>query len=317
MQKSRTPLAQELKATMAEAAIAQSSRAHTPPGMNEPTQHIRTPAVRSMIATLKSMSLPSFFDSDGRLRRTPVANPSAATASMSAGIVAASRVARAGAQIFILPDIREALSVGAKGVVALQSVPSEFRTIEAAPFGTVEIESEDDAPLVALPVQGASMDMRGAVTKGIRIELPRSAIQRVKAEQLVEEIGVALTLGLARAADEVLLSAIAAKARPTFSLGSAAVEGLQFGELAALVGRSGAGAAIDGSGALRVAGIPAELTADAADTFVGAWNRAGVVVSEEVSVHFERIGLHGGQAVTAWATMLPLVPDANKFWVFA
>lgn len=317
MSQNTQSLAQSIRAMMAEADNAQTYRAHTPAGMQEPTAYIPTSAVRSMIATMKTFSLPALFGADGRLRRVPGGAPAGTTVSLDAGVVAASRVAGAGAHVLVLPDKRKAHAVGATGVIALESIPTEFRTIEAAVFGNVDIDAEGDAPIVDLPVFGASMDMRQAITKGIRFEIPRSERRRVDPEQLSDEISVALTLGLARAADDILLSAIAATTPTAFTLAKPAAQGLRFAELRALVGTAGTGAAVGQDGALRAAGIPAELTADMTGTIVGAWDRVGVIVCEDVSVHFERLGNAGAQAVTAWATMLPLLPDANKFWAAA
>ena len=310
---SHQSLAQSIRELMAEADKAQAHRAHTPAGLQEPTAYVPVPAVRSMIACLKTANLPALFDKDGRLRRLPPGSPAGTTITMDAAVAAASRVAGAGAHVMLLPDTRKAHAVG-QGAIAVESVPAEFRNIEPAVFGTVDIDTEADAPVIALPVFSASMDMKQAVVKGIRVELPRSARRRVDPEQLTEEITVSLALGIARAADEVLLSAIAATNPAAFTLAQSAARGLRMDELRALVGTSGAGAAIGQDGSLRAAGIAAELTPDMAGTLVGAWNRTGVVIAEEIPVHFERLGKAGHLAVTAWLNALPLVPDDSCFW---
>jgi hypothetical protein len=113
----------------------------------------------------------------------------------------------------------------------------------------------------------------------------------------------------------VLLSAIAATTPANFSLALAAAQGLKWGELRAIVGTSANGATVSQDGHLRAGGVPAELTADTASTIIGAFSRAGVAIGESVEVYFERIDSSGLLAVTAWASMLPLVPDASKFWL--
>lgn len=310
-------LAHAIRETMASADVAQTHRAHTPLGMQEPTAYIPTRAVRSIPVNLSTFDLPALFGADGRLRRVPGAAPAGATIRLDAGVVAASRIARAGAYVTVVSDSRKARAVGATGSVALESVNAEFRTIEAAVFGTVNVDAEGEAPVVTLPVLGASMDMRQAITKGIRFEIPRSERRRVDPAQLADEISIALTLGIARAADEALIAAIIASNPADFSLGAVAAQGLQFDELRALVGSVGAGAAVGQDGSLRAAGVPAELTGDMAGTLVGAWNRSGVAIGEDVQVHFERLGKAGALAVTAWVTVLPLLPDAGKFWIVA
>lgn len=313
----RVNLAHAIREAMAEADKAQTHRAHTPPGMHEPTAYITTRPVRSLPASLNSFDLPALFGADGRLRRVPGAAPAGATIRLDAGVAVASRVARAGAHVMVVSDNRKAHAVGATGHVALESVNAEFRTIEAAVFGVVDIEAEGDAPIIALPVFGASMDMRQVITKGVRFEIPRSERRRVDSGQLADEISIALTLGIARAADEALMAAITATNPAAFSLGAAAAQGLQFDELRALVGAAGTGAVVGQDGALRAAGVPAELTGDMAGTLIGAWNRSGVAIGEDIPVHFERLGKAGELAVTAWVTVLPLLPNEAKFWSLA
>ncbi len=316
-------LAQVIREMMEEADKAQPYREHFTHGLPKEYRHlgpepklIKQRAVRSMVLSLKTLSLPALFDKNGKLRRAPPGAPAGTTILAETGIVTSSRIAGVGTHVIVMSDQRKAHAAG-HGVIAMESVPKEFRNVEAATFGTVDIDNEDDAPIISLPVFGASMEMPGAVTKGLRFEIPRSERRRVDPEQLTEEISLALILGLARAADEALLAAIVATNPSVFSLSAAATQGLLFDELRALVGRDGAGAAVGHDGALRAAGIHAELTADMTGTIVGAWNRAGIVVSDEVPVHFERLGKAGALAVTAWATMLPLLPDETKFWSLA
>lgn len=307
-----------IRQTIDETLRAQAYRAHTPDGMNEPTAHIPTPAARSLVACLSTASLPGLFDREGRLRRVPNAAPAGVTVKLDAGIIAASRVAQAGAHVVIFPEAIKPRTDDRR-TVAVESFPSELRNIEAAAFGSVDVDVEGDAPVIPLPVLSAPIDWKSpaVVTKGVRFEIPRSERRRIDPDQLAAEILAALTLGLSRAADAVLLSKVTATAPAPFTLAQAAAHGLVFGELRALAGTAGAGAAVGQDGVLRVAGVPAELTGDMAGTIVGAWNRAGVAINEDVSIHFERLGANGGLAVTAWASMLALLPDANKFWTVA
>lgn len=299
-----------------EASQAQATRAHTPVGLHEPTVYISVPAARSTVACLKVENLPALFDKGGRLIRTPNSAPSGVSIKLDAGLVAGSRVAAAGAHVVVFPEAFTPRQ-DPSGTIAVERVPAALRNIEAASFGTVDVDSEADAPVIPLPVFVAAIDWTDSVAKGVRIEIPRSARRRVETEQLSAEIVASLTLGLARAADQVLLAALAAAPLAPFTLAHAAAQGLAFAELRALIGTAGAGALVDQDGALRAAGITAELTGDVAGTFVGAWNRAGVAVKDDVSIHFERLDTAGSLAVTVWANMIPLLPDANKFWTVA
>jgi hypothetical protein len=315
----RRMLHKEIRNLIEEASRAQSHRAHTPVGMHEPTHYIPTTAARSMFACLKTSNLPALFDKGGKLRRAPAGAPAGVTVKMDAAIAGSSRVANAGAHVVVFPASVKAHAIGKTGDVAVESIPSQFRNIEAALFGVVDVESEADAPTIALPVLDASIDWKSADVRalGVRFEIPRGVRRRVDPEQLSEEVAASLTLGLARAADAVLLSALIAETLTPFTLAKAAAQGLVFDELRGLVGTGGDGAAVGQDGKLRAAGIASELTGDMADTIVGAWNRAGVAVNEDVSVHVQRTDNDGQLLVTAWASMLALVPDANKFWTVA
>jgi hypothetical protein len=305
-----------IRDVMEETSKAPKVRAHTPHGMHEPTAYIPEPAARSLVACLKTESLPELFDKSGKLRRIPNSAPAGVVVKMDAALIENSRVANAGAQIVVCPDAVEPRG-DARGTVAVESIPVDFRNIEAAAFGVVDVDTEANAPVVDYPTMGARIDWDQAVTYGVRFDIPRSNRRRIKPDQLCGEIIASLTLGLARAADDVLLSALAAAGLTPFTLAKAAAQGLVFDELRALVGTSGAGATIGQDGVLRAAGINAELTGDMTGTIVGAWNRSGVAIKEDVTILFERIDAQGSLAVTCWAHMAPLVPDKNKFWVVA
>lgn len=312
----RPSLAAAMRRLMEDAASAQAHRAHTPAGFQEPTAFFPTAAARSIVASLKTENLPALFNSDGELIRTPKAAPAGTTVKIDAGLVAGSRVAQAGAHVVAVPEAITPLR-DPRGTIATQTIPKFFRTIQAAKFAAVDIDNEDDAPLIALPVLSAPIDWKTAKTFGVRFELPRSARTLIDPDQLSAEILAALTLGLSRAADECLLAALGAETLAPFTLAAAASQGLKFAELRAIVGTNAAGASVGQDGQLRAAGVRAELTGDMAGTLIGAWDRAGVAVRDDLAIHFERTSLSGALAVTAWVGMLPLVPDPTKFWTLA
>lgn len=327
-------LALSLRKLIDEADVAQKYAPHGLSADGEPRHMIAQPTVRSMVASLTTSHLPGLIGKDGRIVRTPKGAPAGVTLNMAAGLLAGSRIAHAGARVIVAPPAVELHPVGHTGVMVVERIPVALRNIEAARFGTVAGGGLDgvtfatldkdgaswddgDAPVSSLPVFGAEIDWRASVSKGVRFEIPRSERRRVDPDQLCAEILASLSLGLARAADDVLLSALDAASLAPFTLADAAAAGLHFDELRALIGTAGSGAVIGQDGALRAAGIAAELTAETAGTFVGAWNRAGVAVNDEITIYAERLGKAGGMAVTAWASMLPLVPDANKFFTVA
>lgn len=324
--KAEVSLPEALRALMEDANTAQAYAPHYTSGLPKELRHlgpepryIRQFAGRSMTACLSTSSLPALFDKNGNLTRVPAAAPAGESVYMGAAVTAGSRVAQAGAHIIVCPDAAKPHAVGTGGAIALERIPVRFVNIEAASFGTVDVENEDDAPMVTLPVLSSEIDWtsQGVRAKSVRFEIPRSERRHIDPDDLCAQISFVLTLGLARAADEVLCSALSTAGLAPFTLAEAATQGLRFDELQALAGSEGIGAAVGADGILRVAGIHAELTPDMTGTVIGAWNRAAVAVKDDIVVLFERLDTSGKLAVTAWATMQALVPDSSKFWTVA
>lgn len=300
-----------------DALRAQALIGRTAPGFSEPTSYIRKPTLRAMATPLSTVSLPSLFDKNGRLRRVPSAAPVGEDVKMPAGVIANSRVCRAGARVAVIRDAAKPHAVGSRtNDIVFERIIDRFRNTESAQFGTVAME-DGDAPTVPFPVFEAQADWSRAVEKAVRFEFKRAERKQIEPDALMSEILTALTLGVARSADEILLSAIVASAPAVFSLAEAATQDLGVDELRAVIGTAGAGSSIDANGNLRAAGVSGELTADMSGTIVGAWNRAGIAIRDEFTIIADRVNGRGDFAVTAFVSMIPLVPDANKFWTVA
>lgn len=297
---------------MEEARRAVAYTHRTPDGFDTPTHTVRKSPAISGALNLNRAFLPNLFDKDGKMIRTPVAKIAATTIPLSAAILNASRVAAAGAHVIVQPDPSRAIPTGRTGDVVLQRNASAFRTVSAAHFGIVADDA--DVPTISHPALSAGIDWQSSVTRALRMEFKRTGQRALESELLHAEIVAAIVMGLARAADETLLAAVSATAPTPFSLAKVAAQGLKFDELRGAVGTAGAGATVNQDGDLRAAGIPSELTADLADTIVGAWDRAAVAIHEDLPIHFERLNTQGDLVVTAWANLIPLVPDQAKFW---
>lgn len=300
-------------ALAADAAKAQPFVAHVAPGAVEPHAFSRAPAGMSAILRLSDDYLPDLIDADGRVTRTPFAAPAGGSLRLDAAIAAASRVAQAGAHLIIHANTGSDDAVGADGVVGLRRRHSELRAVEAAIFND---PVADDGDLAASnnPVFSAEIDWENARQLGVRIEIPRSELRNPGLESIAAEIMAAVTLGIARAADRLVLQACAASASGAFTLAAAAARGFKYDELRAFCATDGAGT-VGLDGQLRVAGIRAELTGDCAVSLVGAFSRCGVAIHEEIVLHLERRGLAGGLTATAWITAQALVPDGvSAFW---
>lgn len=284
--------------------------------MGDVTRAHRVSTARSASVLLSETYLPSLFRKDGSLSHIPSASPTVEPVRMDSAIIASSRVAAAGARVIIMPERVNTHLV--PGAAVSEKLPTFFRFTEPAPFAYVpfgEPENEGNAPTVPLPLKSANVDFDEAKSYGVRFTFGRMDWRDITKEVLLREIGQSLTAGIARAADHALLNAIFdAAPLGDFSMNSAAAQGLAFDELRALVG-TGTAVGVDvEAGKLRLRGIPAELTAEHAKSFIGAFPTAAVAIRDHVHVVFDRANLNGGMNVTAWAFVLPLVPDVNKFW---
>jgi len=125
-----------------------------------------------------------------------------------------------------------------------------------------------------------------------------------------------LKVGLGRVADAAIFAELAAQSVNPWALAKAAEAGVPFGELRALVGTGGTGAQAT-EGGLFVDGIPAELSADTAGTFVGAWSRAAIAINPDINLLLKRTSAAGELEVTCWVDMKAYVPSPEFFWSVA
>jgi hypothetical protein len=305
----------KLRRQIETAQRAQSVIPHTVPGAIEPHAFSRVPPVATAIFSLGDQ-LPDLFDKDGRLRRAPNAAPAGETISIEHAVAANSRVFRAGAHLLVRKD-REAAAVGREGLVAMRREETSFRVIR--PLHLSVLADDADVTAQSHPADVAAIEWNDAPNYAARIELPRSERVKVDPEILCGEILAAVALGIGRAVDQVLLAAIAgATPAPTaFTLAKAAAAGLSFEELRAIAGTSGAGAAVAQDGALRVAGVAAELSDATAGSLIGSFARAAVAIDDHIELHIQRLGRNGAMAATLHLGLLALVPSADFYWTAA
>ncbi|CAE6852574.1 hypothetical protein [Paraburkholderia aspalathi] len=278
--------------------------------------HKGSSSVRGLI-DLNGDTLPKIQKADGTLKRAPSGTPAVENLKIDAAILRQSLVAQAGAEIIIYKDPAQAISTGLEGDVVMASKPAYFETFEAAPFALVA--DGDEVTVTPLPINRATIhvDATGGLQTdtgiyGLRFEFSRATLKSYPS--IEDAIMHAIVQGLARTADAVLTAGIIAATPAAFSLAAAAAAGVRMSELRALVGTSGHGATIDNNGVLRAAGITAELTPDMAVTVIGSFARSAVMIRSDVDVIVDRTNINGTLAVTAWAGLQALVPDATRFW---
>ncbi|MGY1520159.1 hypothetical protein [Luteimonas sp. A482] len=316
--------AESLRSTWAEAERAQPYRERHNSGIPAEYRHLgpdpqMIPAnlQRGIFASMADVTLGRSFGEGGNLVRAPGAKPAGKSTTLDRAVIAQSRVASVGANVLVLRDTRKARAVGPTGNVVAEKNPAEFRSTEAAPFETVDIDTEAAVTVSDLPTSVARFEWDEAVAKSYCVEVSRRRLREIGEAHFFDQLEVALTLGLARCADSVLLAAINAAAPEGFTLARAASAGLKFDELRGVAGTAGTGATIAADGTLRVAGLPGELTGDMAGSLAGAWNRVAVAVRDDFEVIMQRTSVDGSMRITVWSHFLPLVPSVNTLWAVA
>jgi hypothetical protein len=306
----------KLRSLIALASNAQPFVAHTPAGMSEPSAYIKRKTSKGAIFSFSDDTLPALLDRPGQVVRIPHASLAGKSVRFDSALIAASLVAQAGAAIVVMPDPVEPLATGTGGVVALHRKPTGFAIADPAKMSTVADDA--DTPVSAAPIHRAAISLDNAITKGFRLELPRSEVKAAGDREEFEALLLAsLVLGVARACDDVLLDAIAASAPAEFTLAAAAAQGLRFGDLRGFIGTTGAGAAVGQDGVLRLAGVAAELTDTTPSGIVGAFQHAGVAVGPDLAMHADRIGKAGAVSIQVFADLVPLLPVPGRFWTVA
>lgn len=271
--------------------------------------------------SIRELSLPSSMASQGMHQvRMPKGTEAGKQTTFSSVLLEASRVSQAGARVILVAEADDAVQMPGGGI-ALQKRNAGYTLVEAVNFAMVP----DADPLAvppetgevstsALPIYRDMIDLDTMPSYGFRVALSRSEQKSFEDGELEDSALVSIALGIARTADQVLLSAIAASTPAAFTLGAAAALGVEFVELRALVGTAGNGAAVGQDGTLRAAGVLAELTPVTAETIVGTFSRAAVAVHEDIRLVAERTNKHGELILTCWVNMQALLPLPGAFW---
>lgn len=315
----RESLASNVFRTLIESAVNQTaSTAITPPGYVEPLRYFEKPAASVGTVNLSESYLPDLMPKDGNLTNAamdPSQTPGGEKMTMAAAVLQLSRVSAMGSHVIVRSDPTRAIPTGLDSkVILLERVAKYFSCVEAA---NLEMLTDDEEmPVSARPVSRVVISWPDSHTHGVRYEIKRRDIRQLGNETFVNETLMAILLGLARVADAELLSAITAASPAEFSPSSVAAAGLRMDEVRALVGTDGTSAGWNGAGQFVAAGgVLADTTADTDLTIVGAFNRSAVAIHEEITLTAERRNLEGDLIFTAFANVVPLVPDVSRFWV--
>lgn len=299
-----------------------STASYNPDGS---VRHVhKQPAANVHRLSLRELILAPFMGLDKLSKiHCPVGTAAGKRTTFSDVLMTQSRVAAAGAHIVLIEEPAEALPVGKTGVIALQKHTSGLTVVEPVNFAQVA----DGADVTASPAAGFiyrdEIDLDAIPAYGFRVELSRAEMKAFAEGKLADETLAAIAMGVAKLADKVLLSAVAALNPAAFTFNAAAAAGLKWAELKAFIGTSGTNAFLSDAGDLRLAiqsdsliktGVPAELTDTIALSVLGAFNRAGVAVAQDITLTSERMNVNGEQVLTCWVNAQALLPRPGVFW---
>jgi len=260
-----------------------------------------------------SAEISTLIDIDGRMILDPPGKSAGESIRIDAAIAESSRAVAAGAHLIVVDPNAKPIPI--KKGVAFEYTNARLAVVEAAAFEVVDLEADPNAEVSVSPrpVSEVEMNAEDFVSYAFSFTLSRAELKGTPPEHLAGELLWPVALGLGRVADAAIFTELATQSANPWALGKAAAAGVPFGELRALVGTGCTGAQA-AEGGLFVDGIPAELTADTAGTFVGAWSRAAIAINPDINLLLKRTSAAGDLEVTCWVDMKAYVPDPAKFW---
>lgn len=234
---------------------------------------------------------------------------------LQAVVAQAARTVQAGATLIVAD---EQYLGNTSGMHLFSAESALYRVIEAADFSTVT--SGSDVSESALPFSDGAVSWRDETShEAFRVKVSRRTRKNTGGETIEYDVLTAIIHGLAKAADRVLLQAIAALNPSAFTIGAAAARNITFAELSGFVGTTGTGATVQ-EGKLFAGGlVNAELTAGTDKTLIGAFNRVAVAIHPDVRVVIERMNAQSDLNIIVYANIQAVLPNVSKtaFWKVA
>lgn len=279
---------------------------------NDNQRYIKRKAASLRTLVLNKSTMP-VLNGTGQLIGAAHANIAGQTIPCSTAIAKGSRVAEAGASLIYLPDHFTPQFIG-KELVAMKTreFPRHFVDVDAATFA--EIPDDEEVATSDRPFNLAPINLDDLRQFSVRFKVNHKEQVDRGGEQVANEILAGIMAGISRTVDAVYLGTVLAATPEAFALSKAAAKGAKVQNLRGLVGTDGAGAEFRADGQLVVAGIQAELTAAMEATVIGWFERGAVVMGPDLSILAERLNANGDLDVTAWFSLMAVVPDAGKFW---
>lgn len=249
----------------------------------------------------------------------PDASTPGSVITLEKALVANSRCIEAGSRAIVVPGTDEARIINGETVFEQRDI--RFELIEPTP--AIRDVEGSDFPTGHLAIYRDRVDLKTMPLVGIHISLTRAEMRKFNEGELAASAMTSIMLGLGRAIDEVVLSAILGNRPGPFGPQAAAAAGLRFSELRALIGTNGMGAGVADDGSLRAgwgttagnSGIIAELTDVMVETVIGDFSRSAVALHEEIRLVADRTNTKGDLTLTAIAGIQALLPRPDVFWV--
>ncbi|WP_188818757.1 HK97 family phage prohead protease [Novosphingobium indicum] len=296
----------------------------------------KRPAAAMDIGSIRQWDVPAFAGDPLRLvhEAMPTGREAGKSTKIDAALLNGSLCRAAGAKLIVVPSASEGKVVG--GELVFQRKDIRFDVVQPTEF--TRVTDGDEIAVSELPIDRQAVDLDYMPTYAVRIELSRQEQKQYAEGQLAASAMASITMGLARAADFVLLQTILWNNPEAFSLSKAAEAGLRFQELRAVVGTSANNAVIGPNGRLiafadkstvagtdgelielplpapSTGGIEAELTDTMTETVVGAFGNSAIAIHEDIRMLADRRNVNGDLALTVFANMEALLPRTDVFW---
>lgn len=291
---------------------------------DSPSVMTKKPAGVSGVIDLRELDAASPASLAVRSTRALNVKPAAETVGVAIRVAGESAVVRAGAHLIFCDPVGEAKPLAVGGQVAWQSRPGYFVNVRPADFAMLDgwvtpAEEVTDQPP---PISREEIDLgrnEGVSSSPWAWSTTLTRRDSIMYENLQDEILLAIQLGVARLADQVLLRRLdrIAETLAPYSLAAFAAAGLRFGDAKAVIGSAATGAAVGVDGVLRAQGVAGDLTDTTAATYIGAWSRAAIAMRPELRVSLLRSGRDGALQMTIFVDAEALIPSSAFFFKVA
>ncbi|OXJ17240.1 hypothetical protein [Burkholderia sp. HI2500] len=247
--------------------------------------------------------------------------PAGETLDLRAMIEQHSRVIQAGVRPIWATPRDTAIAIGngdkTEGLLGFYEDAQLLRVTDPAMFSAVADGA--DATVGTLPNNDAKFLWPDVPSAAVRFIVDRATNRSLGGgEFLRRSILEAVVRGASLYIDKIFLTALAVTTPPTFSLGAAAAQFIEFTNLRGLIGTAAAAAAsIRQDGKLALAGVDAEFTAASTASYVADWRGGGIAIWPEIKLLARRTSVSGAIEFTAFVNAQAVIARPGSFFAVA